>query len=218
MSDEPKSLSHAAWLLIVVNLLSGLGYGIYNLTLTKTNNSLDAVFGVLAFGHVTFDISIFTYPLIYAGVAVMKWVILTLLIYAVGVKLLGVKKELSDIAPAVAFAYVPVALQAFLPMVFSNQSVQWGIAVFLVTNFWMIFALIVGVRQSLEISMGKAIGSVMFCGGIYWIIDYLWLIPSLEIPGAWFILKPGTFVLLLFSIGTMLAALMGTFTRRQKGI
>jgi len=215
VSNESKSLSQAAWLLIAVNVLSGLGFGIYNLTLTKTNNSFDAVFNVLLLGQVTFDISIFTYPLIYAGIAIMKWLILSLLIYVVGAKLLGSKREFNAVAPAVAFAYVPVALQAFLPWIFSNQSVQWGLIMFLVTNVWMIFALVIGVRQSLEISEGRAIGLVMFCGGIYWIIDYLWIVPSLEIPGVWFILKPATFVLLLFSIGTVLAALMGAFTRRK---
>jgi len=215
VSIEPKSLSQGVWLLIAVNILSGLGFGIYNLTLTKTNNSFDAVFKVLLLGQVTFDISIFTYPLIYVGVAIMKWLILSTLIYVVGDKLLGSKRQFNEVAPVVAFAYVPVALQVFLPLIFSNQSVQWGMAMFIVTNVWMILALVIGVRQSLEISVGKAIGSVLFCGGIYWIIDYLWIVPYLEIPGVWFILKPATFVLLLFSIGTILAALMGTFTRRK---
>ena len=215
VSAEEKSLSQAAWLLIAVNILSGLGFGIYNLTLTKTNNSFATVFQVLLLGQVAFDISIFTYPLIYAGIAIMKWVILSTLIYIVGVKLLGSKRPFDEVAPVVAFAYVPVALQVFLPLIFSNQSVQLGMAMFLVTNVWMIFALVIGVRQSLEISEGRAIGLVIFCGGIYWIIDYLWIVPSLEIPGVWFILKPATFVLLLFSIGTVLAALMGAFTRRK---
>src|SRR4030042_1402707 len=106
VSNESKSLSQAAWLLIAVNVLSGLGFGIYNLTLTKTNNSFDAVFNVLLLGQVTFDISIFTYPLIYAGIAIMKWLILSLLIYVVGAKLLGIKREFNEVAPAVAFAYV----------------------------------------------------------------------------------------------------------------
>jgi hypothetical protein len=53
-------------------------------------------------------------------------------------------------------------------------------------------------------------------GGIYWIVDYLAIVPSFEIPGVWFILKPATFVLLLFALGVLLATLTGTFSKRFK--
>jgi hypothetical protein len=78
----------------------------------------------------------------------------------------------------------------------------------------MILALLVGVKQALEVSTGRAVGVILLSGGIYWIVDYLIIVPTLEIPGIWFILKPATFVLLLFSVGTLLAALTGVFTKK----
>ncbi len=216
VSDEPKYLSHAAWMLILVNTLSAIGYGIYNLTVINMNKSADITFNVLFLGQVSFDISVLVYPLIYVGVAVIKWLILSLLIYLVGAKILGSRVGFDSIATVTAFAYAPIALQVFLPLVLSNQTLLWGFAVFFVTNVWMILALLVGTRQALEISVGRNIGVMLLSGGMYWIIDYLAIVPVLEIPGIWFILKPATFVLLLFSIGTLLATLTGVFSKRFK--
>lgn len=216
MSDEPKYLSHAAWMLILVNTLSAIGYGIYNLTIINANNSADFAFNVLFLGQISIDISVLVYPLIYVGLAVIKWLILSSLIYLIGTKILGSRTGFDSIATVTAFAYAPIALQIFLPLIFSNQPVTWGLAVFFVTNAWMILALLVGARQALEVPIERMIGIILIGGGIYWIIDYMAIVPQLEVPGIWFILKPATFVLLLFSIGTLLATLTGVFTKRFK--
>ena len=216
VSDEPKYLSHGAWMLILVNTLSAIGYGIYNLTVINMNKSAGTTFKVLFLGQMSFDISVLVYPLIYVGVAVMKWLILSSLIYLIGAKILGSRASFDSIATVTAFAYAPIALQVFLPVIFSNQALSWGLTVFFVTNVWMILALLVGARHALEISVGRMIGVLLLSGGIYWIIDYMAIVPLLEIPGIWFILRPATFVLLLFSIGTLLATVTGVFTKRFK--
>ena len=216
--DEPHYLSQAVWMLIIVNLISGINYGIYNLTFLKGNTSIDALKSILFMGRVTMDISIFSYPLIYMGLAVAKWIILSLLIYVVGTKLLDSKCEFAGLAANVAFAYAPIALQALLSMMHSNQPQQLALYLFAITNVWMILGLVVAVRRSLEVATAKAIGIVMFCGGAYWIIDYLAIVPMLEVPGIWFVVKPSSIVLLLFSIGTLLALSMGVFSKRKKAI
>lgn len=214
VSDEPKYLSHAAWMLILVNTLSAVGYGIYNLTVINMNKSADITFNVLFLGQMSFDISVLVYPLIYMGVAVIKWLILSSLIYLIGTKVLGSRTGFDSIATVTAFAYAPIALQVFLPLLFSNQTTLWGFAVFFVTNAWMILAMLVGTRHALEVPIGRMIGVMLLGGGIYWIIDYMAIVPLLEVPGIWFILKPATFVLLLFSIGALLATLTGVFAKR----
>ncbi len=199
---------------ILVNALSAIGYGIYNLTVTAMNKSADSAFNILFLGQINFDISIFAFPLIYIGVAVIKWLILSALIYFVGVKIIGSRVEFTSVAAVAAFAYAPIALQVFLPALFSNQPLSWAFGLFFFTNAWMILALLVGVKQALEVSTGRAVGVILLSGGIYWIVDYLIIVPTLEIPGIWFVLKPATFVLLLFSVGTLLAALTGVFTKK----
>lgn len=213
-SKEPKYLSTGVWILVLANVLSGIGYGIYATTLNAMTSE-SARFAVLFLGQVNFDISVFSYPLIYIGTSILKWMILSVLVYVVGTKLIGGKGQFNEIAAVAAFAYAPVTLQIFLPLVFSNQPTAWGLILFFVTNIWMIIALLVGLRQTLEISIGRTLGIILFCGGTYWIIDYLGLVTFLQIPGVWFILSPATFVLALFSIGTIIAILTGTFSRRE---
>jgi hypothetical protein len=216
--EEPHYLSQAVWLLIFVNVISGISYGFYNLTYLKGNTSINELKSVLFLGRITTDFSILSYPLIYIGLAVAKWVILTLLIYVVGTKLVDGKCEFAGLAANVAFAYAPISLQALLPMLYSNQPQQLALYVFVATNLWMIFGLVLAVKRSLEVPTAKAMGIVMFCGGAYWMIDYLALVPMLEVPGIWFVLKPPSMVLLLFSIGTLVALSLGVFSKRKKAV
>jgi len=214
VSVESKYLREAVFVLILVNVLSGLGYGIYSLNVANMANSAETMFRVLLLGELFLGTTIFSYPLIYISVALLKWFILGLLVYLIGVKLEGGKTEFDVVARTTAFAYAPIALQIFLPAMFSNQPVQWSSLVFLLTNIWMIFALIVGIRQALGVFIRKALGIVMLAGGIYWIIDYLIIVPFFEIPGAWFVLQPASFILTLLSIDVILSMLLGVFSSR----
>jgi hypothetical protein len=47
-------------------------------------------------------------------------------------------------------------------------------------------------------------------------INYMVIVPTFEVPGVWFMIKPPSIVLLLFSIGTILALSMGVFSKRKK--
>jgi len=214
--EETHHLSQALWVLIFLNIISGVSYGIYNLTYLKGNSSVGELSRILFLGRTTTDFSIFAYPSMYIGLAVAKWIILSLLIYVVGTKLMDAKCDFAGLAANVAFAYAPIALQALLPMMYSNQPQQLALYIFAATNIWMILGLVIAVTRTLEVTMEKAIGVVMFCGGAYWIINYLVIVPTLEVPGIWFTLKPPTMVLLLFSIGTITALLMGVFSKRKK--
>jgi len=216
--EEPHHLSEAVWLLIIVNVISGISYGVYNLTVAKANSSASALSSILMLGNMNLDYTIFTYPLIYLGLAVAKWIILTSLIYVVGTKLLDSKCEFASLAANVAFCYAPIALQALLQIMFSNQPQQLAFYIFFITNGWMIVGLILAVQRSLETTTSKAVGVVMFAGGAYWMINYLALVPTLEVPGIWFIIKTPSIVLLLFSIVTILALAMGVFSQRKRTI
>jgi hypothetical protein len=214
VSKESKYLKHATWVLILANIGSGLGYGIYNYNLFMMDNHPEAKHVILILGGTLFDLSILYYPIIYIGLAFIKWFTLTTLIYMFGVKLKGGKGEFSGIATATAYAYAPAILQFFLPLVFSTQPTQWTGSVFWVTNIWIIFSLLIAVKESLEISRSDAIGLLMITGGLYWIVTYKGIVPYFQVPGIWFTLEPSSFVLLLFSMGAVLSTLTGFFNRR----
>lgn len=214
--EETHHLSQALWILVFLNIASGITYGIYNLTYLKGSSSVGELSRILFLGRITMDFSIFAYPLMYIGLGVAKWVILCVLIYVVGTKLVDGKCEFAGLAANVAFAYAPIALQALLSMTYSNQPQQFALYISAATNIWMILGLVVAVTRTLEIPMAKALGIVMFCGGAYWIINYLVIAPMLEVPGIWYTLKPPSMVLLLFSISTVVAMMLGVFSKHKK--
>jgi len=53
--------------------------------------------------------------------------------------------------------------------------------VFLLTNFWMILILVVGLKHILDVSLSKSLATVAFCGAIYILVNYIVFMP-LSIP------------------------------------
>lgn len=224
VKENPGTLTEAILVIAFVNILSGMGSSLYLFNTDKILNSASTQgpFEILLLGQVFFDVSVLAPPLINISIAIFKWLLLSLIIYLVGTKLASLGSEFDEIARSIAFAYAPIGLQVFLPLVFSNQpflTSHWPMAVFFVTNFWMIFALIVAVKQSMDLPTGRAIGVVMFTGAIYWLIVYKMIIPvadisGVNISGIWFDLQPMELVLALASLAVIMSVLLGVFKRR----
>ena len=160
-------------------------------------------------------------PIIFIGLSVLKWILLSLLIYLLGSKLLGRAVEFDAVARVTAFAYTPIIFQIFMPFVFSNQpflTAHWPLLVFFVTNLWMIIALVFAIRALFQIDLRKAFGTILFVGPIYWILTYKFLIPLVfpigQIPGFVFVLNPIELVFTLFSISILLSFFLGAFSKR----
>lgn len=214
VSKEAGYLRHASRILILVNMCSGLGYGIYYYNVLMMEKSLEMKHAILILGRTFFDISIFYYSIVYIGLAFIKWLIFTLLIYVFGVKLKGSRAEFIGIATAIAYAYIPAALQLFLPSIFATQPTDWAFFLFWVTNIWVMLGLLIAIKECMQISRMDSISLLIISGGLYWIIAYKGIIPYFQVPGVWFTLEPPSFILLLFSIGAVLATLTGAFSRR----
>jgi hypothetical protein len=224
IKDDQKLLRTAAILLIFINILSGLGNNIYTINVEAITSSLTAASKILLLGETVFAYggqSMFYLSAMYIGLSVLKWVLLSLLIYILGSKLLGRTVEFDAVARVTAFAYTPVILQIFMPFVFTNQpflTAHWPLLVVLVTNLWMIFALIIGIGTLFQIGMRKALGTMLLVGPIYWILTYEFLLPLVfpfgEIPGFVFILNPIQMVFTLFSISVLLSFFLGAFSKR----
>jgi hypothetical protein len=120
---------------------------------------------------------------LFVGFGIIKWIILSLIIFLVGVKLFGEEASLQEIAKCTGLAYAPISLQLFIPFIFTSQTylTTWPMTVFLLTNFWMILILIVGLKHILDVSLSKSLATVTFCGAIYILVNYIVFMP-LSIP------------------------------------
>jgi len=211
-------LRTAALTLIVVNFLSGLGNALYlyNVGLVQSA-SANTLFRILLLGEILWGVPVISGTVAYIGIAIVKWLIFSVIIYFFGVRLAGKAVEFDEVAKILAFAYVPVSLQVFLPLVFLRMPmlfVEWPLTIYFLTNLWMVLALIAGLKQRMDIPIRKALGVVILAGTIYWLINYKFLIPALNVPGIQFVFQPSELMLPLITVALLFAALLGAFTRR----
>jgi hypothetical protein len=230
-----NAIRDAAIAIVFVNLLSGIGNGLYafnvekmgvpiftptpvnaniaydatsrvNATITfnptSAVNATDIAYQVLFTGRVFIDISIASTPIIQTGLGIIKWIILSLTIFLVAVKLFGEEASITSIALCTGFAYAPISLQLFTPFIFTSKpylATTWPMAMFFVTNIWMLLILTIGLRHVLNIPFTRSIATVVLCGAIYTLINYFVFTP-LSIPYLWkFQIQPQETMLLISS-------------------
>jgi len=221
IKENPKLLREATMTIIFITLLSGLGCSLYIFNANQVLHSNPEISTrILLHGETLFDASVLNLPITYIGLSIIKWILLSLIVFLIGSKLLGITTQLDAIARSIAFAYVPVSLQVFLPFVFLNQpflTIHWPLAVIIITNLWMILVLVVAIKQLFEVTTPKAVGIVMLSGSIYWPLTYKFILPmvftSNVVPGVFFDVNPNEFVLLLISLASVLSFILGVFTK-----
>jgi len=182
---QESSVRDAAMVILFVNLLSGIGNGIFTFNVKSITGATNAVvpFEVLFTGRIGLDIAIAQTPIILMGLGIFKWAILSLILFIVGVKLFGEKATLSSLAAVTGFAYAPIALQLFIPVIFTSTPylTTWWLTVFAITNLWMVVILIVGVKNILNVSYTKSAATVVSCGAIYTLINYF-VLAQVSVP------------------------------------
>jgi hypothetical protein len=220
VGKDPQHLKSGVSVIIFISLLSGLGIGLYtyNALFIESPPSPDILSRILLQGETFVDITVLGTPAIYIGIAIMRWVILSLILYLVGVRIAGADAQLGKVAGTVAFAYAPIGFQVFMPLFIPSESflIGWPMILIFLTDLWMVIALIFGIKRSLDMPMAKTVGVVLLSGAIYSLFNYLFLIPTLKIPGIQFTIQPVELILLLFSASTLLATLLGAFTKPEK--
>lgn len=220
IKQNERMLREAVIALTLINFISGLGVSIYLLNVNKILNETQMfAAGTLLQGEIFFDFSVFGLPLLYIGLSILKWLILSSIMYIYGSRLMGINVEFDAVARVTAFAYAPVSFQFFMPFVFLNQpylTVHWPLFVVFVTNLWMIFALIVAIKVLFDIPTTKAVGVVLLVGSIYWLLTYQVILPSLfptSIPGITFEVHPIETLLTFFSLSMVLSIILGAFSK-----
>lgn len=219
IKEKTQAPKYAMAVVVFINVLSGLGGSVYvyNAQLIINSTSPETAFRILLLGDIFVDGSAFWTPFIYIGVGIMKWLLLSFLLYLIGGMLWGGTEEFGKIAQSTAFAYTPIGLQVFLPFVFSNEpllTTHWPLAIFLVTNIWMLLALLTAIKKSMNLAAKDAISLVALCSTLYWLIVQGMMNPVLHIPGIQFALQPLELVLALVSCSVVLSILLGTFSKR----
>lgn len=173
---QDTSVRDAALVILFANLLSGIGNGIFTFNMERIVGAANAniPFEVLFTGRMSFDISIVQTPIILMGLGILKWALLSLILFFVGVRLFGEKASLPSVAAVTGFAYAPISLQLFTSFVFTSKPylTGWPMAVFGLTNIWMIIILILGLKEIMSISYLKSAATVTSCGAIYTLINY----------------------------------------------
>lgn len=217
--ENPHILHESVLVLIFVNILTSLGNSLYVFNANKIVNSTSEIQSrILLQGEIILELSVFGPLIINIGIAVVKWLLLSILIYLIGAKIMKRTIEFDQTARTIAFAYAPVALQVFLPLIFFNTpflTVYWPLGVFFVTNIWMILALIFATRQLLDVPLLRAVGVIILAGTIYWLIVYKVIVETgLYTPIIQFYIQPTDWIMGLASCAILLSIILGVFSRR----
>lgn len=218
--DNPATLKTAAFTVIFVAILSGLGNGLYTYNAYLIDRGAPEASSILLQGQIIWAGPPILTTIAFIGITVLEWLILSLTIYWIGSKLMGMSSEYDKVARLVAFAYVPMSLQLFMPLMFANEptlSFGWPLSIYLASRLWVFIALAAIVGLVFDIPKGRALGVTILATMIYWLINNVMLAPTLNIPGVLLKLplpESSLIVLLMTSTATLVATFLGVFSRR----
>lgn len=165
---------------------------------TSSSTSFDyaAAYDILLHGRLHVSSNILTMNTVsYITIGIIKWLIITVIVYILCIKLLGRQTSFETLAAVTSLIFIPESLNVFLPVFFCNEPMlslgvavgfipfSWPMLVFYVTHIWsfIIFASLLG--HITESNKWKALGSALTSSALYFLIVYLWMAPFLNIFG-----------------------------------
>ena len=170
VEGDTRAVKHALFAILLVNGLSGLGKGLYAYYTLRIQ--LEPQWG--------FWNLIVSSAIIYISLALVKWVFLTSSMYLLGVGVAGGTATFGEVGRTVAFAYAPICLQILVPagLFLGATFVDYFV---LATNVWMIAAMVIAIRESLDLPFGTiAAFAVTAAGGLlYGLLKVLVITPIL---------------------------------------
>jgi hypothetical protein len=204
-----------------------MGFGnavyVFNLNLIKTKPA-DA-YNILLQGKLGMDIMTAANAISFIGITFLRWIAFSVILYVVMVKLKGHEADYEKIASVVAFAFIPLSIQAFLPVLFSNEpylSFNWPFAVLALSTLWVALAVFVFARQMFELKAREALGVTLLAGALYLLLESLFVLVVLSVPS---VSLPGVIIqfqalsvntmLFFFSLAVALAFLLRGLSRKR---
>jgi hypothetical protein len=222
IGQSADTIKTAAYIVVFLNILTGLGNGIYVLSAQKITDLTYATLarGMLLNGNVPLDIvgwggMIFSY----VGLAIAKWLVFSAITYFCLTRLTGIHMGFEKVGLLISFAYSPIAMQLFLPLVFFNQPIltsTWPIAFFLISNIWVGVALVVAISKSGNISTAKAFGATILSSSIYYAINYALIEPNFPTQGIKFLIQPVAVTEIILTVGVLLGLFFGAFAEHTR--
>lgn len=220
VEGRAKSLRTATLIIVFLNILTGLGNGLYVLSARAIMDpSFSGASDILLRGTVPLDSSVLGVIGTYLGVGVIKWLVLSTIVFFVATKITGVSTKYKTVAYSVSLAYAPIALQLFMPLVFFNEpmlSGTWPFAMFFISNIWMGMALIYATMKSLDLNLGRALGVTITAASAYYALNYILIDPSFPITSIRFVLQPIAIIETMLTVGILIGLALGTFPRHEQ--
>lgn len=184
---------------------------------------------ILIRGFLFSDAVVWIAALAQVAVWILRWLVLAIIIYVVGVRALGKSTGFDTVLRSVAFAFVPQALFVFLPFVFSTEPflsatqplgsflipISWPLAIYYIAQIWGFVIVVVATETVLDTFRTKAIGVALMGTTIYWLVTSQLLDPMLNISGFTlkFTAESMTGLLGAVSIVFLIAVWLGAFKK-----
>ncbi len=208
IAQSTGSLSRAAFSVAFVGFIVGLGTGLYayNSNLVKSGGNQAAL--ILLDGQVFWSETVFITSISLVMITLLKWLVFSACIFWIGSKLRGVNTSYNSVAQTLAFCYVPVILEAFMPILFANEpylSFNWPVAIYIISRLWFLMLVSTAVSHIFDLSRITALGTTLLSGMIYWVGIHALIFPVLNVPGVQIVLPmPESSSLVLF-VGGLIA-------------
>jgi len=233
--NDKSRVQTAVLTIIFVSILSSFGailyaYNVNALYSGSTTNILRLTYAILVNGAILIDTSVYFSVISYITISIIKWFILSLLLYLTISRLLSKELSFESIATVAAYAYVPELIQIFTPTLFTNEPflsqgmstgffpipITWPLTLFLISRLWAIIIVIIAISKIVDVPKSKAFGITLFSGTIYFFFTYLILYNQMNLPGFTVKFSPSDVaILMLTSIAFIIAFLLGTFKKES---
>jgi hypothetical protein len=232
LGTDAARMQTAVLTVIFVAVLSSLGVGIYivNVNLMHaqdTYTALKSTYSILVQGAVYTGVDAYFGATAYIIVGILKWLILSIIVYLVGAKVLGLEFKFRSMATILAFVYVPEILQMFTPFLVTNEPmlskgalmfllpITWPLALFYISRIWAFVILVFAIRTIMDLTTMRALGVGLFTGTIYALVNYLYVYPTLNPPGLSIQFSNSSVaILIIASVATLVAFFLGTFKKQ----
>jgi len=222
VAKRAENLRTAAVIIVFLNILTGLGNGLYVLTANKIlDPSLTVAFDILAKGNLPLDNSVLGIIATYLGVGVLKWLVLSAIVFFVATKITGVTTTYKTIAYSVSLAYAPIALQLFMPLVFFNQPMltgTWPLTVWFLSNVWMGIALIHATMKTLDLNIDRALGVTITAASAYLALNYAFIDPSFPLISIKLVPQPIAIIEAMLAAAILIGLALGAFPKHEERV
>ncbi|MEM2703271.1 MAG: hypothetical protein QXR45_08930 [Candidatus Bathyarchaeia archaeon] len=227
-------LQRAAFTLLFVAVLSGLGSCLYSYNVFKiypkgdpSMPSMTEASEILIKGRLYSDSIVYILAVSNVFIMAVKWLILTLSIYFFAFKILGKEIELAALSHVLVYVYVPEIILTFMPIIFTNEPnlsqtwsliiipISWPLILFYISRLWSFGLLTYTLSKVQDITFGKAVGRALFAVAPYLMVTYLWVYPVFNAPGfhITFTGESSSMIALLLAMFYIIALLVGALRK-----